>query len=160
VLILVSAVGLLTVGCASGGGQGSAPDAASGTTDPSSTAAGLPRSTSSSYKSIAALAQALNDKSIECKLSYPGLKDDVTDAELSICTIDGQQAYLRVWTNTEFVDKFLVSPDGNTGLVAVGSNWTITLQSPATANRVAAALGGTAPGPQSATGTSSTVRAP
>jgi hypothetical protein len=121
----------------SGGGPGSS--AAPGGNNPTTTAP-------SSYADIAALAKALNDKGITCVLSYPGIKDDVSQAELSICTIDDEQAFLRVWQTPELVKTFLASPDGQTGTLAVGANWTISFQTPATATKVANALGGSAPG--------------
>lgn len=102
--------------------------------------------TPSTYANIAELAQALNDKGIPCVLSYPGIKDDVGQVELSICTIDNEQAFLRVWQGPELVTKFLASPDGQTGTLAVGANWTISFQTPAAASKVANTLGGSAPG--------------
>jgi len=117
-----------------------------GSSAPAAGASSTSAAPASSYASIADLAKALNDKGIACTLSYPGIKDDVSQAELSICTIDNEQAYLRVWQGPELVTKFLAGPDGQTGTVAVGANWTISFGTPATASKVAAALGGTAPG--------------
>jgi len=102
--------------------------------------------TPSSYATVADLAKALNDKGIPCVLSYPGLKDDVSQAELSVCTIDDEQAFLRVWHGTDQVKKFLATPDGQSGTLAVGGNWTISFQTSAPAVKIATALGGSAPG--------------
>jgi hypothetical protein len=122
---------LTAIACSSG----TATSAGGGTT----TAAPL-----SSYATIADLDKALNDKGVTCQLSYPGLKDDASQAELSICTIDNEQAFLRVWQSPDLVTKFMASPDGKSGTVAAGANWTISLETAATAKKVAAAIGGSA----------------
>jgi hypothetical protein len=109
------------------------------------------------YATIADLQKALQDKSITCKLEYPGLKDDTSKQELSICVIDGEQAYLRIWLDPAGLTQFLASPDGQTGTVAAGSNWTITVASNPVATKIATALGGTAPsGSGAATGSTPT----
>lgn len=109
------------------------------------------------YATIADLQKALQDKSITCKLEYPGLKDDTSKQELSICVIDGEQAYLRIWLDPAGLTQFLASPDGQTGTVAAGSNWTITVASNPVATKIATALGGTAPsGSGTATGSTPT----
>lgn len=104
------------------------------------------------YATVADLQKALTDKGITCKLEYPGLKDDTQKQELSICVIDGEQAYLRIWFDTAALGQFIASPDGQTGTVAAGSNWTITVTSPAVATRIAGAIGGTAPSANAPTG--------
>ncbi len=123
-----------------------------GSSPSSSTAASTPSTTpvASSFTTVADLATALNDRGVTCKLSYAGLKDDATRSELSICTIDNEQATLRVWQDPADVTKFLASPDGQTGLVAVGPNWMISFETPATAAKIATVLGGTAPGANAA----------
>ncbi len=138
--LAAAAAAASVVGCASS----STPPPAN-----SSSAVGTP-ATVSSYPTVAELAKALNDKGIACKLSYAGLKDDATKSELSICTIDDEQATLRVWQDPTEVTKFLASPDGQTGLVAVGGNWMISFQTPATASRIAETMGATAPGANAA----------
>jgi hypothetical protein len=113
--------------------------------------------TPSSYATVADLAKALNDKNITCVLEYAGLKDDVSQSELSICTIENEQATLRVWQGPDLVKKFLASPDGQTGTLAVGGNWTISFDTPETAAKVATALGGSAPGSAATSTVASTV---
>lgn len=100
----------------------------------------------STYATIADLDKALIAKNIPCALEYAGLKDDVSKVELSICTIDGEQAYLRIWEDPKMLQQFVASPEGATGTVAVGANWTITVVSNATATKIGKAIGGTAPG--------------
>lgn len=102
--------------------------------------------TASTYATIADLDKALIAKNIPCALEYAGLKDDVSKVELSICTIDGEQAYLRVWEDPKMLQQFVASAEGATGTVAVGANWTITVVSNATAAKIGKAIGGTAPG--------------
>lgn len=103
------------------------------------------------YPTIAALQGALEGKGITCTLEYPGLKDDTAQVELSICVIDGEQAYLKVWAKPDQIRQFLDSPDGQSGTVAVGANWTITVATNPVAAKVAAAIGGTAPSGAAAT---------
>ena len=136
----------LTAGCSSTPAAGPSSSSTGGSSAPGAGPSSTSPATASSYATIADLAKALNDKGIACTLSYPGIKDDVSQAELSICTIDNEQAYLRVWQGPELVTKFLAGPDGQTGTVAVGANWTISFVTAATASKVSAALGGTAPG--------------
>jgi hypothetical protein len=146
-VIALAGASALAAACTSTQVPGPAVSSTAGTAAPGAgPTSSAPPAPSSSYASIADLAKALNDKGITCALSYPGIKDDVSQAELSICTIDNEQAYLRVWQGPELVTKFLAGPDGQTGTVAVGANWTISFGTPATASKVAAALGGTAPG--------------
>jgi hypothetical protein len=91
------------------------------------------------------LAAKLTAEGLPCTLQYPGLRDDLTAAELSICTVAGDQAYLRVWSRPEEVATFLASPEAQTGTVAVGANWTVSLTDRGTAQQVATALGGLVP---------------
>jgi len=139
-LMLVGVVvAILTAGaCAS---SSSSAGVTAGTTAPPPTSA----ATATTYSSIADLHTALEAKNITCKLEYPGLKDDTAQTELSICVINGEQAFLKIWLKPSDIKDFLASPDGQTGTVAVGANWTITFTSTALANTVAKALGGTAP---------------
>jgi hypothetical protein len=120
----------------------------SSTAAPSSTA-GSSGSTkpadASTYASIADLHTAIVDADFACTLEYPGLKDDVSNNEVSICTIDGEQAFLTIWGDPADLEAFASSPDGSTGTVALGANWTISVTSADLAGRLAAALGGTAP---------------
>jgi hypothetical protein len=125
----------LMVGCAS-------PQSASG---PPATTAVAVSPTGTAYNSVADLADTLNGSGLPCTLQYPGLHDDMSNAELSICTIDGDQAYLRVWAEPDAIQSFLATPEAQGGTVAVGANWTVSVTDPATAQKVAAALGGMVP---------------
>jgi len=100
---------------------------------------------SSSYATIDTLDKALIAAGIPCALEYAGLKDDVSKVELSICTIDGEQAYLRVWEDPKMLQQFVASAEGGTGTVAVGANWSITVVSNPVAAKIAKAIGGTVP---------------
>jgi hypothetical protein len=133
----VLVVPLALAGCSGGNAPG---DAAPGSTE---VVAGAP--SGPAFNSVIDLARTLTDKGLPCTLQYPGLHDDVTDAELSICTVAGDQAYLRVWRKPEAISLFLSNPQARTGTVAVGANWTISLTTGATAQRVAGALGGIVP---------------
>jgi hypothetical protein len=142
----VASLGLGACSSTAGSGSGTGTSAAP-------TTAAAP----SSYASIADLQKALEGKGITCKLEYPGLKDDTAQTELSICVIDTEQAFLKIWLKPDQIKEFLASPDGQTGTVAVGANWTVTVNSNAVADKVAKALGGAAPsGAGSAGGTTGT----
>ena len=99
----------------------------------------------SSYATIDTLDKALIAAGIPCTLEYAGLKDDVSKVELSICTIDGEQAYLRVWEDPKMLQQFVASAEGGTGTVAVGANWSITVVTNPVAAKIAKAIGGTVP---------------
>lgn len=116
--------------------------AATSTTGSSGTSAPAEEST---YATIADLHEAIVGAGFACTLEYPGLKDDVSNNEVSICTIEDEQAFLTVWTDPADVEAFAESPDGSTGTVAVGTNWTISVTSADLATRLADGLGGTAP---------------
>jgi hypothetical protein len=96
---------------------------------------------------VAALADTLTARGMACPLQYAGLHDDLTGAELSICTVAGDQAYLRVWSDPATVAAFVESPQARTGTVAVGANWTVSVTSESTARQIAETLGGTVPSP-------------
>ncbi len=147
--LCAATLGLAACSATSGSGSGSGTAASAAPT----TAAGP-----STYASIAELQKALEGKGITCKLEYPGLKDDTAQTELSICVIDGEQAFLKVWLKPEQIKEFLASPDGETGTVAVGANWTITVTSNAVADKVAKAIGGTAPAGTAAPGGTTATR--
>jgi hypothetical protein len=99
------------------------------------------------YNSVADLATTLTDQGLPCTLQYPGLRDDLTDAELSICTVAGDQAFLRVWSDQGAFAPHLASPETRTGTVVVGANWTVSLTTATVAQQVAVALGGIVPAP-------------
>jgi hypothetical protein len=99
-----------------------------------------------SYASIDELQRSLEANGISCTLEYEGLRQD--DRVLSLCVIDGEQATLTIWDRPEVLEKFTQSTSsagsglGAAGAVAVGRNWSIDLDTEATATRVASALGG------------------
>ena len=99
-----------------------------------------------SYQTIAGLHQAIVDAGFACTLEYPGLKDDTSQNEVSICTIEDEQAFLTIWADPANLADFTTSPDGATGTVAIGADWTISVTTSDLAGRLADALGGTAPG--------------
>ena len=99
-----------------------------------------------SYDTIAGLHQAIVDGGFACTLEYPGLKDDTSQNEVSICTIEDEQAFLTIWADPASLADFTSSPDGATGTVAIGADWTISVTTSDLAGRLAEALGGTAPG--------------
>ena len=127
VAVAVAVGCILVAGCG-----GSTDDPATGTSTPA-------RST---YADVASLAQALTDAGLPCTLEYEGLTDG--GKQLSLCTIEDEQATLSIWFEPGQLDAFLDSEDsGGIGATAVGGNWTVDVGSPATARRVADALGGT-----------------
>jgi len=101
--------------------------------------------TGSSYGSIVALQEAIVDGGFTCTLEYPGLRDDATDNEVSICTIGTEIAYLTIWGDPTRLTEFASSSDGSTGTVALGTDWSVSVTSEDLAGRLADALGGTAP---------------
>lgn len=101
--------------------------------------------TGSTYGSIASLQEAVVDGGFTCTLEYPGLRDDATDNEVSICTIEDETAYLTVWGDPAKLAEFASSSDGSTGTVALGADWSISVATEDLAGRLAETLGGTAP---------------
>jgi hypothetical protein len=128
----------LAAGCSGGG------DSGAGGTTPSTGGTGPG---GSAYNSVAALADTLTARGMACPLQYAGLRDDLTGAELSICTVAGDQAYLRVWNDPGTIAAFVASPQARTGTVAVGANWTVSVTSGTTAQQIAQTLGGSVPPP-------------
>ena len=107
----------------------------------SSTGSGATTSTSrTTFASIAELQKGLQGKGIACELEYEGLRQE--DKTLSLCLIDGTQATLTIWDKPEVLDKFLASDLAGKGATAVGANWTVDVDSPVVATKVATALGG------------------
>jgi hypothetical protein len=111
-------------------------------TPTTNTDAGGPATTvAPSYATVADLAKQLEAKGIACKLEYEGLKQE--DKTLSLCVIGGgEQATLTIWDQPEVLGKFLATPDTGTGATAVGANWTIDVDTAATAHKLTDALGG------------------
>lgn len=95
----------------------------------------------SRYADVSAMADDLQAGGITCALEYEGLRD--AEKEVSICTIDGEFAQLTVWLDPEIVETLAGAADGT---LAHGQNWTVDVDTAATAQQVAAALGGAAPG--------------
>jgi hypothetical protein len=92
------------------------------------------------YENITAMNTDLAAAGITCTLEYEGLVDD-TGKEVSLCTIDGQQAQLTRYPDSTTVEA-LVSTDTPIGAIAYGQNWTVQVDTPATAEAIATALGG------------------
>jgi hypothetical protein len=136
-------------------GAACSPTSTESTTSTSTTASSDPGPTTvgssvdsaaSSYETIAGLHQAIVDAGFACTLEYPGLKDDTSQNEVSICTIEDEQAFLTIWADPASLADFASSADGATGTVAIGADWTISVTTPELAGRLASALGGAAPG--------------
>jgi hypothetical protein len=145
----LAAAGALAVGAAACSPTSSESDTTSTTAATSTTAptgGSTPASAGgSSYGSIAELHEAIVGADFACTLEYPGLEDDVSNSEVSICTIEGEQAFLTIWRDPADVADFVESPEGATGTVAIGGDWTISVSSEDLAGRLADALGGSAP---------------
>ncbi len=94
----------------------------------------------STIASVRDLSTRLEAAGITCALEYEGLRD--AGRELSLCVIDGDRATLTIWDDPSVLDEFLASDVGRQGVTAVGRNWTVDLQQPAVARKVADALGG------------------
>jgi hypothetical protein len=129
---LLVGLGAATVACSS--------TAANGSLAPATTVA-------PSYATVEDLASQLQAKGITCQLEYQGLKQE--DKTLSICVVDGEQATLTIWDRPADVAAFLAASDAGTGATAVGANWTIDVDTVATAQKLTAALGGQVKAPQS-----------
>jgi hypothetical protein len=109
-------------------------------TDQSEVPASGDRADLSTYDSVSTMAEALTAAGMPCALEYEGLRD--AGKELSLCTLEGEQATLSIWFEPEQLDEFLVADLGASGAVAVGGNWTVDVSTDALAGRVADALGG------------------
>jgi hypothetical protein len=136
-LLPVFAVALLA-GCSDDSDSGSDDEGGSETTEAAGGEAdvsGLP-----AFDTITALNEVLGGAGIACALEYEGLVDD-TGKEVSICVIDGQQAQLTVYPDSSTVET-LVGADTTIGALAYGQNWTVQVDQAATADAIAAALGG------------------
>ena len=103
-------------------------------------------------------ARLLLAQGVDVVIADDGLQNLSLARDLEICVIDGEQAFLKVWLKPEQIKEFLASPDGQTGTVAVGANWTITVTSNAVADKVAKAIGGTAPAGTAAPGGTTATR--
>lgn len=136
-LAALAFAGALLAGCSSSSSSTGSSTAAS---SPPGSGANSPANLSS-IATVADMAKQLEAKGIRCKLEYEGLKDN--DKTLSICTIDNSQATLTIWDKPEILQKFLAANVGAKGASAVGANWTVDVDTPATAQKVATALGGT-----------------
>lgn len=127
-----------TVACSSddGGGASGSDVSAAG-----SDGAATERADLSTYPSVAEMASALTAAGMPCTLEYEGLTDG--GKELSLCTLEGEQATLSIWFEPEQLDAFMTADLGGVGAAAVGANWTVDVTTAALATRVADALGGT-----------------
>lgn len=91
---------------------------------------------------VAELSEELDAAGMECELEYEGLEDDTGQREMSRCTIGDDQVTLTVWSDLELLDAFVESEPTGSGATAVGPNWTIDTAELATAEEIAADLGG------------------
>lgn len=133
-LVIGALAGLQLVACTP-----TAPGSATGTT------VGGTRAPLSTYASIASLRDALVAQGFTCDLAYAGLRDDVAEQEVSLCTIEGEQAFLYIWFDADALRAFVASPEARSGQVAAGRNWHIVVATRATATRLASAIGGEVP---------------
>ena len=117
-----------------GGDSGSDTTAASGGAD-SVDLSGLP-----AYDTITALNEDLAAGGVSCTLEYEGLVDS-DGKEVSLCTINGEQAQISVYPDSTTVQA-LVEADATLGALVYGQNWTVQLDTEPTAQTVATALGG------------------
>lgn len=143
-LAFVPVLGLaLLAGCSDDDGDA---DEGAGTEESDSTGAedgsGVDVSALPAFENITALNDVLAGAGISCALEYEGLVDD-TGKEVSICVIDGQQAQLTVYPDSSTVET-LVAADTTIGALAYGQNWTVQVDTGATAEAIATALGGEA----------------
>lgn len=129
------ALGLLLTGTACSDDEPALP-----ATDERGPSAAGDRAELSTYPSVAAMAAALDTAGMPCALEYEGLRD--SDKELSLCTLEGEQATLSIWFEPDQLDEFLAADLGASGAVAVGGNWTVDVSSTALAAQVAETLGG------------------
>lgn len=131
----MSATAALLIGVAPGCAEN--PEAAS---PPASAAEPTGAVELSSYDSVRAIAERLEAAGVGCALEYEGLRD--ADKELSICTIEGEQATLSIWFEPERLAAFRSTPLAGVGATAVGANWTVDVSTAEVAAQVADALGG------------------
>ncbi|MBI2705407.1 MAG: hypothetical protein HYX32_08985 [Actinobacteria bacterium] len=130
--VALMAVLAFLAGCTSSTSSSPSPSGPSGSAAPPSL---------STIGTIADLQSKLVAGGIPCTLEYEGLKQD--DKTLSICVIDGEQATLSIWDKPELLQKFLQADVGAKGATAVGANWTVDVDTPQTAQKIATALNGT-----------------
>lgn len=98
----------------------------------------------STYESVAAIADDLNAAGIACTLEYEGLRDGTR--EVSLCAVNGEYTELSVWVDpSEAATSGAAAAQGGDPFVE-GANWTVDVETAATAQAVAAALGGAARG--------------
>lgn len=92
------------------------------------------------YDTVAALNEDLAAAGVSCALEYEGLVDD-EGKEVSLCTIEGEQAQLTIYPDAASVQAIVDAPTA-VGAVAYGGNWTVLVDTAPTAQVVADALGG------------------
>jgi hypothetical protein len=92
------------------------------------------------YDTITALNEDLAAGGVQCTLEYEGLVDS-DGKEVSLCTINGEQAQISVYPDSTTVQA-LVAADATLGALVYGQNWTVQLDTEATAQTVATALSG------------------
>ena len=133
---------LLLAACTEDDGDGDGDEGTdtSAEEDGTATGDGVDLSALPAYENITAMNTDLAAAGITCNLEYEGLVDD-TGKEVSLCTIDGQQAQLTRYPDSTTVEA-LVSTDAPIGAIAYGQNWTVQVDTPETAASIATALGG------------------
>lgn len=128
---------LLLVAC----GDDSGDDGGDGSGGSSSTA---PAADLSTYATVADMASDLEAAGISCALEYEGLRDDTR--EVSLCAVNGEYTELSVWVDpAEAAASGAAAEEAGDPFVE-GANWTVDVETAATAVAVADALGGAARG--------------
>jgi len=136
-LVNLAALALAAAGLAAGCGGTTVDD-----TPAATTAAEAPQG--ATVADLDDLHGRIVDAGFACELEYEGLRDE--GRTLSLCVIDGDRATLTVWDDPTVLTDLVAGPDRGSGVVVVGRNWTIDLQSSDLADRLGAALDGTVVG--------------
>jgi hypothetical protein len=98
----------------------------------------------STYATVADLSDELDAAGLACALEYEGLKDDTR--EVSLCAVNGEYTELSVWVDPQEASAAGLAADDAEDPFVEGANWTIDVETAATATAVAEALGGVARG--------------
>jgi hypothetical protein len=98
----------------------------------------------STYGAVADIADDLDAAGIPCALEYEGLRDDTR--EVSLCAVNGEYTELSVWVDASEAAASGAAADDAGDPFVEGANWTVDVETAATAEAVADALGGVARG--------------
>ena len=98
----------------------------------------------SSYDDVATMAADLDADGLTCLLEYEGLDDGTR--EVSLCSVNGEFTELSVWADPADAGRTMDEADTADDPLAGGANWTVDVDTAATAEAVAEALGGVAVG--------------